>query len=496
MHRLSRVLPTIKRSAVLGYSTAPKGFITSALKASVRSYSTSSPQAVDQSKAKEIDMDSEDIKLYKKYTLDTYGRPSVILDHGKGAQVFDNKGTRYIDFTAGIAVNAFGHGDEGVANVLADQSTKLVHISNLYYNPWSGRLAETLVKSTLAGFDGSDAKGLYSFSKDNEEAGPKIFFTNSGTEANEGALKFARKYGKVVATSGKMGSGVSESLKVDPNLKYGFVSFIGGFHGRSLGALSLTPNPKYQDPFTPLIPGVVYARFNKKSEVSAMIDERTCAVVVEPIQGEGGVHTADEDFLRALRRRCDQVKALLIYDEIQCGLGRTGKFWAHHHYPADCAPDVITFAKPLANGVPIGGITISQAVADIMKVGDHGTTFGGNPLACRVGHHVAERISKKEFLESVTESGKFMVEELETKLKPFIDSGLVSEIRGNGLLLGLQISKDPAPIVADALKKGLLLVAAGGNTIRIIPPLVITKAEISEGVSILANALKEVEGQQ
>ena len=183
-------------------------------------------------------------------------------------------------------------------------------------------------------------RGIYANIKPRQPKGPqRVFFTNSGTEANEGALKFARKYGKNIANSGKLEPGVSEALKVDPNLKFGLVSFTQAFHGRSFGALSVTPNPKYQEPFTPLIPGVVYAKYNQISELSATIDERTCAVIVEPVQGEGGVQVANTEFLRALRRRCSQVGAVLIYDEIQCGLGRMGKFWAHHHYPVDCAPD-------------------------------------------------------------------------------------------------------------------------------------------------------------
>ncbi|KAJ1680423.1 acetylornithine aminotransferase [Spiromyces aspiralis] len=432
---------------------------------------------------------AENIARYEKYTLNTYARPPIVFKHGKGCKIYDQDGKQYIDFTAGIAVNALGHADDQVAAIIADQAAKLIHLSNLYYNEWAGHLAQSLVRATLAGA-GTCSHGLYR-DVSPEGLGPKVFFSNSGTEANEGALKFARKYGKLLAASGKLGSGVSHGLKTDPNLKYNIVSFTRGFHGRSMGALSVTTNPKYQDPFTPLIPGIVHARYNMPSEVAAMVDERTCAVIVEPIQGEGGVHAASVEFLRTLRRRCDQVGAVLIYDEIQCGLGRTGKFWAHHHYPADCAPDIITLAKPLANGLPIGGIIVSHTIADLIKIGDHGTTFGGNPLACRVGHNVVSRISDNQFLASVQEKGEYLKHQIKSRLGSFIGADrIITETRGTGLIQGLQFDRDPSSIVSAALDRGLLLVSAGGNAIRLIPPLVVSKDEIDQGVSILVDVLK------
>ncbi|KAJ2798550.1 acetylornithine aminotransferase, partial [Coemansia helicoidea] len=323
--------------------------------------------------------------------VDTYVRPPIVLSHGKGSYVYDTAGREYLDFTAGIAVTALGHSHPDVAAAISDQATKLVHCSNLYHNEWAPQLARRLVEATAAAYP-QGTQGIY--------AGPaRVFFSNSGTEANEGALKFARKHGKHVAAAGVLGRGASEALRVDPNLKHGIVSFTGGFHGRSMGALSVTATPKYQAPFTPLIPGVQTAKFNRTEEVGAFVDERTCAVIVEPIQGEGGVHVAQPEFLRALRRRCDQVGALLIYDEIQCGLGRSGSLWAHQRYPDDCSPDIVTMAKPLANGVPIGAVLVSDKVAGLIKPGDHGTTFGGNPLACRAGCVVLEHITQPEFLE-------------------------------------------------------------------------------------------------
>ncbi|KAJ2816262.1 acetylornithine aminotransferase, partial [Coemansia sp. 'formosensis'] len=293
------------------------------------------------------------IENTEKFMLNTYARPPLVLSHGKGSYVYDTSGREYLDFTAGIAVTALGHSHPEVAAIVADQATKLVHCSNLYHNEWAPTLAQRIVTATTEAYP-QGTQGIYS----KGGSGARVFFSNSGTEANEGALKFARKYGKHAVATGKLGKAVSEAVHSDPNLKSGLVSFTGGFHGRSMGALSLTANPKYQKPFTPLIPGAVTARFNSIPEMSAFVDERTCGVIVEPIQGEGGIHAAHVDFMRALRRRCDQVGALLIYDEIQCGLGRSGHLWAHHMLPADCSPDIVTMAKPLANGIPIGAILV------------------------------------------------------------------------------------------------------------------------------------------
>jgi acetylornithine aminotransferase len=262
-----------------------------------------------------------------------------MFTHGKGSYIYDTADRKYLDFTAGIAVNALGHSDEEVANVLFEQAKKLVHCSNLYHNENTGLLAEKLVTATVeqGGFNAS-----------------KVFLSNSGTESNEGALKFGRKWGKVVDPSGK---------------KHKIVSFTNAFHGRSMGALSATYNPKYQQPFAPLIPGFDVGEFNNVEQVKSIIDDDTCAVIVEPIQGEGGVHPAKKEFLEALRKECDDHNALLIFDEIQCGLGRTGKLWAHQHYSETCRPDILTMAKPLANGIPIGAILITERVADVIKIG-------------------------------------------------------------------------------------------------------------------------------
>ncbi|KAJ2782994.1 acetylornithine aminotransferase [Coemansia javaensis] len=421
------------------------------------------------------------------HILDTYVRPPIVLSHGKGSYVYDTAGKEYLDFTAGIAVVALGHSHPGVAAAVAEQAGALVHCSNLYHNVWAPRLAQRIVEETLAAFP-QGTQGIYAGAA---AAPPRVFFANSGTEANEGALKFARKYGKHVAEAGSLGRGASEALRGDPGLKHGIVCFTGGFHGRTMGALSATANPKYQKPFTPLVPGVQTARFNQAAEIGSFVDERTCAVIVEPIQGEGGVHQAQPEFLRALRRRCDQVGALLIYDEIQCGLGRSGRLWAHQLYPEDCSPDVVTMAKPLANGIPIGAILVSDRVAQIIKPGDHGTTFGGNPLACRAGCVVLDHIAAPEFLEHVQQAGRVLDQELARLLAPHMGRAVV-ELRGAGLLRGIQLRSDPAPVIDLARERGLLLVAAGGNTIRLVPPLNTGITDIKRGAAIVAECVGQL----
>ncbi|KAJ2849418.1 acetylornithine aminotransferase [Coemansia brasiliensis] len=418
--------------------------------------------------------------------MNTYARPSLVLSHGKGSYLYDTDGKEYLDFTAGISVMALGHGNSEIAAVISDQASKLVHCSNLYHNIWAPQLASDIVEATMAAYP-HGTQGIYAKPASGKSPA-QVFFSNSGTEANEGALKFARKYGKHVAESGVLGRGTSEALRGDPNLKCNIVSFTNGFHGRTMGALSVTANPKYQKPFTPLIPGVQTAKFNASSQIGAFVDERTCAVIVEPIQGEGGIHAAQIDFLRALRHRCDQVGALLIYDEIQCGLGRSGKLWAHQLYPEDCSPDMLTMAKPLANGIPIGAILVSDKVAGLIKVGEHGTTFGGNPLACRVGCTVLSHITKPEFLKHVQDAGLLLEQELQQALAPFVGKQVV-ELRGGGLLRGIQFSSDPTPIIDLARDRGLLLVGAGGNTVRLVPPLNISFADIKRGASIIADCV-------
>ncbi|KAI8336612.1 pyridoxal phosphate-dependent transferase, partial [Chlamydoabsidia padenii] len=396
-----------------------------------------------------------------QYTVTTYGRPDLVLERGKGCYVYDSAGREYLDFTAGIAVVGLGHADEGVAKVIADQAHRLVHTSNLYHNEHAGALAEQLVETTNRSLKTPWAS--------------QVFLSNSGTEANEGALKFARKWGK----------------QTDNKNKIKVVAFTNAFHGRSMGALSATYNPKYQAPFAPLIPGFVTAPYNDIDGALKLIDQDTCGVIIEPFQGEGGIHAASESFLKAIRERCNQVDALLIYDEIQCGLGRTGKMWGHQHYSEDCQPDILTMAKPLANGVPIGAIMTSEKVGNMIKLGDHGTTFGGNPLASAVARHVVGRLSDESFLKSVQEKGQSLKDDLYALQSKYPVT--IKQVRGQGLLLGVEFTKDPAPLVKLARERGLLLVTAGCNTVRIIPPLVLTPEQARQGLARLSGAIEAFE---
>ncbi|KAI7902910.1 pyridoxal phosphate-dependent transferase [Cokeromyces recurvatus] len=396
----------------------------------------------------------DQVEEYSKYTVNTYARPSIIMKRGQGSYLFDTNDRPYLDFTAGIAVNALGHSDPEVAQVLYDQARTLVHTSNLYYNTNAGELAKLIVETT-----GGWAK--------------KLFLANSGTEANEGALKFARKWGHQQSSD-----------------KYQIVCFTHAFHGRSLGALSVTPNPKYQKVFEPLLPGVVTCPYNDTERALEMITDKTCGVILEPVQGEGGVHPAAPEFLKAIRDQCNKTNSLLIFDEIQCGLSRTGKLWAHQHVDLEgCTPDILTMAKPLANGVPIGAILTSEKVGNLIKLGDHGTTFGGNPLSSAVALNVLKRITTPEFIASVNEKGEylaFLLKQLQSKYP-----NLIKEVRGKGLMLGVEFQHDPTPLIKMARERGLLIVTAGCQTVRIIPPLTISKEEALEGVNKLAGAVDE-----
>lgn len=389
----------------------------------------------------------------------TYARPPPVFTKGEGSYIWDIENRKYLDFTAGIAVNALGHCDPEFSKLLAQQAKTLVHASNLYYNPWTGALSKLLVEKTLASGGMHDAAC--------------VFVCNSGSEANEAAIKFARKVGKTLDPSGE---------------KYEFVSFHNAFHGRTMGSLSATPNPKYQKPFSPMVPGFRYGNFNDVAAIHDLVTEKTCGVIVEPIQGEGGVQVASDEFLIALAKRCREVGAVLIYDEIQCGLSRTGTLWAHGRLPAEAHPDILTTAKALGNGFPIGATIVNNHVAEKIKVGDHGTTYGGNPLACRLAHYVVSRLSEPGLQAEVIAKGETFRKGFEELKGRYPD--LISEIRGRGLILGLQLTEDPSPIVKAARERGLLVITAGTNTLRFVPSLTISDEEIQEGLEILAKAIE------
>jgi len=390
----------------------------------------------------------------------TYARPGPVFEKGEGSYLWDIENRRYLDMTAGIAVNALGHCDPGVTRIIQQQAGQLVHASNLYYNGWTGALSRLLVEKTNeSGAMGAKAQA--------------VFVANSGSEANEGAIKFARKVGKVVDPSGA---------------KTEIVSFDGAFHGHTMGALSATHNKKYQQPFSPMVPGFRCGKFNDVAAINELVTDKTCGVIVEPIQGEGGVQVATDAFLVALARRCREVGAVLIHDEIQCGLSRTGALWAHARLPREAHPDIVTTAKALGNGFPVGAVLVNAHVAEAIQIGDHGTTFGGNPLAARVAHHCVTRLADPALQEAVMAKGAVLALGLRQLQQKYPD--LISEIRGRGLILGDQLTTDPAPIVNAARERGLLVITAGTNTLRFVPPLTISEEEIVEGLRILDAAIE------
>ncbi len=385
------------------------------------------------------------------HLVQSYKRPPFVLVGGQGMWVVDSEGRRYQDWVAGIAVNALGYGDPGLQAAIQAASTGLLHTSNLYYTAPQAELATMLCEKSFA---------------------DRVFFTNSGTEANEGAIKFARK---VAHDSG------------NPD-KTQIVGFTHAFHGRTMGSLALTPKEKYQLPFRPLLPDVALAEFNSIEAAEAAISDRTCAVFVEPVQGEGGIHPASDEFLRALRRLCDAHGALLVFDEVQCGLGRTGALWSNE--PSGVQPDIMTLAKPLAGGLPIGAILTTERVAAHIGPGDHGSTFAGGPFITSVAQYVVERVSQPAFLQNVQEVGSYLRERLGE-----INSPLIAEVRGRGLMVGLELTIDAAPIIEAGYAHGLLMVNAGPNVIRFVPPLIAQKADVDVLIDRLTQILMDVGAQ-
>ncbi len=406
-------------------------------------------------------MDAQEIiDLEHEYVLGVYGRAPFVLERGDGCTLYDTAGKAYVDCVAGIAVNALGYNDAGINAALANAAASgMWHTSNLYHTAPHAQLAQMLCEGSFA---------------------DKVHFSNSGAEANEGAFKFARRYAR-------------DKGHAD---KFEILAFSGAFHGRTFGALAATPRPKYQEPFTPLMPGVRFATFNDLESARAQMDERVCAIIVEPIQGEGGVYPASEEFLRGLRALADQYDALLIYDEVQCGVGRTGSFWAYQALARDgasagdpeaLAPDILTAAKPLAGGMPMGAILMRQKVADVMHKGEHGSTFAGGPLVTSVATHVVGRVQQPAFLAEVDAKGKLLREMLEELNSPHI-----VEVRGKGLMVGVELDIDASPVIAAAYDRGLLVVNAGPNVLRLVPPLIISEEEIAFVVGALGEILQGV----
>ena len=392
----------------------------------------------------------EIIQGEKQYLVHTYNRPEVVFAKGEGAYLVDSDGKRYLDFVAGIAVNALGHSDPQWTEAVTGQAAQLTHISNLYHTEAHVQLAKRLVENSFA---------------------DRVFFSNSGSEANETAVKFARKW------AGQNGEGNKTKL----------VAFSHAFHGRTLGALSLTHKQKYREPFEPLVPGVTFIDFNDVAAAKEAIMDEVCAVIVEPVQGEGGIRPSTAEFLQTVRQLCDEQGAVLIFDEIQCGLGRTGHLWAHEAF--DVMPDIMTLAKPLAGGLPIGAVLVTEAIANAIAPGDHGSTFAGGPLVCSAANVVFDRVNEPQFLQQVQDCGDYLQHRLKT-----MESDLVADVRGLGLMVGLELKTAVAPLVASARDKGLLLVGAGENIVRFVPPLIITREHIDEAMVIVEACLSEMEG--
>jgi len=392
------------------------------------------------------------INKTEDYVLHTYNRFPVVFERGSGCRLYDADGKEYLDFSAGIAVNALGYGNEKYTAALKDQIDQLTHISNLFYNEPLAEAAEKLVK----------ASGL-----------SKAFFTNSGTEAIEGAIKAARKY---AWTKNGSSGGRSDLIAMEHS-----------FHGRSLGALSVTGTKSYRDPFEPLVPGVKFAKFNDIDSVKELVDEKTCAIILEAVQGEGGIIPAEEAFLREVRRICDENDIVLIMDEIQCGMGRTGFWFAWQKYGVK--PDIMTAAKALGGGVPVGAFVLNEKLAQSSLVpGDHGTTYGGNPFVCAAVKAVFDVFEEEDLVGHVKETALYLEQKLDELVSEYV---FLSGRRGIGFMQGLVFDGVKASDAASAaLKEGLVVITAGGNVLRLVPPLVIRKDEIDEMCAKLSKALE------
>lgn len=377
------------------------------------------------------------------HLIHTYNR-SVVFDHGETFYLVDTNGKKYLDMGAGIAVSALGYSNEEFKQGLKDQIDKLIHVSNLYYTEPVLKAASYL----------SEASGM-----------DRIFFTNSGTEAIEGALKLARKY----------------AYLKNPESKGEIIAMNHSFHGRSMGALSVTGTEHYRTPFEPLIGGVSFADYNDLDSVKEKITKDTCAIIMETVQGEGGIFPASPEFIKGVRALCDEHDIAMILDEIQCGMGRTGKYFAYEHY--GIKPDILTSAKALGCGVPVGAFAAVEKFAEAMVPGDHGTTYGGNPLACAAVCKVFELFRQKNLVEHVADISGYFFEHLNRLGEKYPDQ--ITDIRGKGLLIGIEVKTSPADYVKEAMEKGLVLLTAGKNVIRMAPPLVIEKEQIDTCITLL-----------
>ncbi|KAJ4841725.1 hypothetical protein Tsubulata_003009, partial [Turnera subulata] len=409
-------------------------------------------QAPDSVKLKSVKKSAEVIETEGRVLVGTYARNPLVISRGKGCKLYDPEGREYLDCTSGIAVNALGHGDPDWLRAVSEQANLLTHVSNVYYSVPQVELAERLVACSFA---------------------DRVFFSNSGTEANEAAIKFARKFQRFY----------------NPDVKQPateFVSFTNSFHGRTMGALALTSKEHYRSPFEPVMPGVTFLEYGNAEAAKELIKSgKIAAVFVEPIQGEGGIYSATKEFLQALRSACDDAGSLLVFDEVQCGLGRTGYLWAHEAYGV--IPDIMTLAKPLAGGLPIGAVLVSERVAAAINYGDHGSTFAGGPLVCSAAIAVLDKISRPGFLANVSQKGKYFKGLLKEKLG---GNPHVKEVRGLGLIIGIELDASASPVVEACRNAGLLILTAGkGNVVRLVPPLIISEQELEQAAETLLRCL-------
>jgi acetylornithine/N-succinyldiaminopimelate aminotransferase len=372
----------------------------------------------------------------------------VALDHGDGVYLYDVEGRKYLDFAAGIAVCAFGYNVPEFNQALKDQIDKMIHVSNLYYTEPMAKAANRLAAAT----------GLN-----------KVFFTNSGTEAIESALKLARKYAYTRDAS---------------STDHEIIAMHHSFHGRSMGALSVTGNAHYQEAFKPLIDKIVFAEFNNLEDVRSKVNDKTCAILMETIQGEGGIYPADAEFIKGVRALCDEKDILLILDEIQCGMGRSGKMFAYEYF--DVKPDIVTVAKALGCGVPVGAFVAGEKAQQALVAGDHGSTYGGNPLATTAANAVFDLFEKKNILENVNTVGAYLEEQLKALQAKY---SFITDVRGMGLMRGMEFSCPVGEIVGKCIASGLLIISAGANIIRFVPALVTEKEHIDEMAEILGAAI-------
>ncbi|WP_110955796.1 acetylornithine transaminase [Anaerosinus massiliensis] len=385
----------------------------------------------------------------KDYYMPVFARYQMVIERGEGPYVYDTDGKKYLDYLGGIAVNVLGHAHPALVKAIADQASKVIHCSNLYYTETQANLAEKLVKLSGLG---------------------KVFLGNSGAEANEGAIKLARKY----------------AHNIHPD-KSEIITAWHGFHGRTLATLTATAQPKYQKGFAPLPADFKYVEYNDIDALAAMMSEKTCAVMLEPIQGEGGVHIPDQAYLKQVRALCDQYGALLILDEIQTGIGRTGTMFAYEQFGV--TPDIVTLAKGLAGGVPIGAFIASDKVAAVFHPGDHGSTFGGNPLASAAANVTLDTIASDKLLENAKEIGAYLTAKLKGLQEKY--PALITEVRGMGLIIGMQLTKPGRQIVNECLEAGAIINCTAETVLRFVPPLIINKSNVDELIAILDKVLEK-----